>query len=384
MKPHTSERKQKKVRDSGIESLKIIAIFIIMISHVTQTLTVVTPDFSYFEAVADVSIATTDVQTIVLLIFRHFGILGNNLFFICSAWFLLKSTAYNKRKWFFMLAEIWSISVIILSITYFLRHGNIPTDLLIKCVFPTLYANNWYMTCYLIFYMIHPVLNGVIQRMSRVSLFRTTSVLVIIYLFLDFVNADWFFPSQLTLWLTIYFAVAYMKNYLMHFADNIKANVILVIFNAVCFIGLIILTEIGGLHVAALNDRMMRWANYCNPFMFFISVGMFNIARNIHFKNMLINYISSLTLLIYIIHENLILRTYYRPAMWDYIYHTYGFDAVVGWIFIMVGIIFLFSVAASAIYTATIKKIVVPVSDSLYEYLRKYYLLLERKLLKNN
>ena len=155
MKPHTSERKQKKVRDSGIESLKIIAIFIIMISHITQTLTVVTPDFSYFEAVADVSIATTDVQTIVLLIFRHFGILGNNLFFICSAWFLLKSTAYNKRKWFFMLAEIWSISVIILSITYFLRHGNIPTDLLIKCVFPTLYANNWYMTCYLIFYMIH-------------------------------------------------------------------------------------------------------------------------------------------------------------------------------------------------------------------------------------
>ena len=267
-------------------------------------------------------------------------------------------------------------------ITFFLRHGNIPTDMVIKSLFPSLYANNWYMTCYLIFYMIHPILNGVIKRMNQITLFRTVGVLTILYLFLDFLNADWFFPSQLTLWLTIYFVVAYMQNYLIHFSDSIKANVILVICNVVFFIGLIILTEIDGLRISSLNGRMLRWANYCNPFMVFIAIGMFNIARNIHFKNRFINYISSLTLLIYIIHENLILRTYYRPAMWDYIYHSYGFEAVIGWIFIMVGIIFLFSVIVSAIYSTTIKKIVVHVSDSLYECLRKYYLLFERKLLK--
>ena len=206
---------RQKERDSGIELLKIFAIFVIVISHVVQTLTSENLYIPYQDYVIDVAKATTDFQNIILLIFRHFGVWGNTLFFICSAWFLLKATAYKKKKWFFMLVEIWTVSIIILIITFVILHGGISTGILVISVFPTLFCNNWYMTCYLLFYPISPILNFVIDRMSKIQLFRSASALAILYIFLDFINVDWFFSSPLILWVTIYFVIAYMQKYLM-------------------------------------------------------------------------------------------------------------------------------------------------------------------------
>ena len=85
-------------RDSGIELLKIFAIFVIVISHVVQTLTSENLYIPYQDYVIDITKATTDFRYIILLILRHFSVWGNSLFFICSGWFLLKATAYKKKK----------------------------------------------------------------------------------------------------------------------------------------------------------------------------------------------------------------------------------------------------------------------------------------------
>ena len=370
---------RRGIRDSGIELLKIIAIFLIVINHVVQTLTT---NGAYIDHFIDVSKATLNIQTIVLLIFRHFGVLGNSLFFICSAWFLLKSSNNNKKKWFSMLIEIWVVSIIILLITYPLVHGKISGKVLLKSIFPTIFSNNWYMTCYLLFYPVHPLLNRLIKQMSQIELFRATACLTTLYIFLDFINRNWFFPSRLILWLTIYFIIAYMQTYLMKYADSIKCNIFLFVINAVCFVGIIFLTEIGGLHISFLSNKMLHWWQNCNPFLIFMSIAMFNIARNIHFKNKFINYISGLSMLIYIIHENLILRRYFRPEIWNYINNHYGYSNVVGWVFIVAIIVFLFGTFSSAIYAATIQKVVSRISQKIYFDLKKKYLRLESKLVK--
>lgn len=374
--------RQTAVRYSGIELLKIFALFVIVISHVVQTLTSENLNISYQGYVLDITKATTNFQYIVLLIFRHFGVWGNSLFFICSAWFLLKATAYKKKKWFFMLVEIWTVSIIILIVTYAILHGGISAKIIIKSIFPTLFGNNWYMTCYLLFYPISPILNRVIDGMSKRQLLRSASALALLYIFLDFIKGDWFFSSTLILWVTIYFVMAYQQKYLMFFADSIKNNVVFALVNAVCFVGLILLTEVGGLHIAFLSEHMMHWANNCNPFIIFMSIAMFNIARNVHFKNRFINYISSLSLLVYVIHENLIIRAYFRPAMWNYVYTNYGYNNLIGWVFILVVITFLFGIIAAALYSVTIQKFVKKISNRLYESLKKKYLSMENRILE--
>lgn len=374
--------RQTAVRYSGIELLKIFAIFVIVISHVVQTLTSENLDISYQDHVLDITKATTNFQYIVLLIFQHFGGWGNSLFFICSAWFLLKATAYKKKKWFFMLVEIWTVSIIILIVTYAILHGGISAKIIIQSIFPTLFGNNWYVTCYLLFYPISPILNRVIDGMSKRQLLRSASALALLYIFLDFIKGDWFFPSMLILWVTIYFVMAYLQKYLMFFADSIKNNVVFALANAVCFVGLILLTEVGGLHIAFLSEKMMHWWNNCNPFIIFMSIAMFNIARNVHFKNRFINYISSLSLLIYVIHDNLIIRTYFRPAMWNYVYTNYGYNNLIGWVFILVVITFLFGIIAAALYSVTIQEFVKKISNRLYESLKKKYLSMENRILE--
>lgn len=368
----------RQTRDSGIELLKIFAIFVIVINHTVQSLTNEAYNIPNNGFVIDISRATTNIQCILLLIFRHFGVLGNSVFFICSAWFLLKSKNWNKKKWLFMVIEIWVVSIVIFIITYIILHGNISIGVIISSLFPTTFGNNWYMTCYLLFYPIHPILNSIVNMMNQRQLFRSTLVMVFLYVFMNFINCSWFFSSAIILWITIYFAIAYMQKYLMSFVDNIRENIILFIIGVIGFIGIILITDICGLYSQVLSDKVMRWVNNCNPFLLAMSIAMFNIARNIHFKNRFINYISKLSLLIYIIHENIILRTYFRPAMWNYVYKRFGYSDVIQWVFIISFIIFIFGILCSILYVLTLQRFVNKVSGKLYEVVRIKYLLFEK------
>lgn len=368
----------RQTRDSGIELLKIFAIFVIVINHTVQSLTNEAYNIPNNGFVIDISRATTNIQCILLQIFRHFGVLGNSVFFICSAWFLLKSKNWNKKKWLFMVIEIWVVSIVIFIITYIILHGNISIGIIISSLFPTTFGNNWYMTCYLLFYPIHPILNSIVNMMNQRQLFRSTLVMVFLYIFMNFINCSWFFSSAIILWITIYFAIAYMQKYLMSFVDNIRENIILFIIGVIGFIGIILITDICGLYSQVLSDKVMRWVNNCNPFLLAMSIAMFNIARNIHFKNRFINYISKLSLLIYIIHENIILRTYFRPAMWNYVYKRFGYSDVIQWVFIISFIIFIFGILCSILYVLTLQRFVNKVSGKLYEVVRIKYLLFEK------
>ncbi len=110
----------KKERESGIELLKIIAIFLIVISHISQTYGSMHSglDSSYF---IDSKIATENIQNIIILTFRFFGSIGNSIFFISTAWFLIDKKDNKKKKILQMLLEVWIISLIILSIFLLFR-----------------------------------------------------------------------------------------------------------------------------------------------------------------------------------------------------------------------------------------------------------------------
>ncbi len=382
--PHnlSENRKVKKERHSGIELLKIIAIILIVIHHVVQTLRGDYSFISYSDYVIDLRVATADLQKFILILFSHFGILGNSIFFVCSSWFLLRSSHYDKRKWFFMLFEVWFISILILSSTLIIRHGSISEKIIIRSFFPTTFANNWYLTCYLLFYPIHPFLNSIIYRMGKQALFRSSATLFVIYCCINFVNGRLFFPSHISLWITIYFVMAYIQLYLKDLTNSFKCNMILLFVGFIGFIATVVTTNILGLHISFLNDKVLHWKVDCNPFLIVVSIALFNLARKMSFKSWIINYLSSLSLLVYIIHENIILRNYYRPAMWDFVYRNYGYNKVVIWTFVLALIVFAFGLVSSIIYDKTIRQLVRKAGDNLYSFARIVYLKVETGMLK--
>lgn len=369
-------------RNSSIELLKIFGIILIVISHVIQTLHSQNTYFMAADYVLDISMATTNVQQFILALFRYSGVLGNTIFFCCSAWFLLDNDSVNKKKILQMLADVWVISIIILIIVYVARNGNIGLGMIIKQILPTTFENNWYITCYLIFYPLHPYLNWLIKKMEQRDLLRITLVLLFLYVCINYLQPGRFFSSAIVLWVTLYFTIAYMKYYLAALSDNIKINIFVFVISLMGHIGVVLLSNYLGLHFERFSRWILRWNSNCNPFLILMAISMLNVAKVVRFENKIVNYISSLSLLIYVIHENMLLRTFYRPLMWNFVYHQFGYEYVLVWMFVLVIIVFSFGLVTSIIYKNTIQRVVTIFCNWLYPILRKNYRKIEKTILK--
>ncbi|MCM1326104.1 MAG: hypothetical protein NC094_09675 [Bacteroidales bacterium] len=85
----------KSVRNSGIEVKKIVAIVLIVISHVSAR---IDGENFYGKDVLSLSMATNNTQQFLVAYFRYFGTLGNYIFMACSAYVLVDSKKVDKSK----------------------------------------------------------------------------------------------------------------------------------------------------------------------------------------------------------------------------------------------------------------------------------------------
>ena len=80
---------------------------------------------------------------------------------------------------------------------------------------------------------------------------------------------------------------------------------------------------------------------------------------------------SSYSLQIYIIHENIILRTYVRPELINFVYARWGYNKLFFEIIIMAILIYLVSIVISFIYTLLFRRLLTYLTDKIYNLLCK-------------
>lgn len=122
----------------------------------------------------------------------------------------------------------------------------------------------------------------------------------------------------------------------------------------------------GGSHICG-----RRWhigIVICLPFFDDCNI-IFQFVKTKIFVNNIINKISSLSLLVYIIHENILVRTYIRPQIWIFIYEKYGYSRVVLWVLLHASTIFVLAILVSWLYKISIERIIYGVSDRLYKFI---------------
>ena len=116
-----------KERDSGIELLKILSIFMIVIFHVTQTLT--TKDLflnlGYKEGFYAMA-PTKDITVYFLMMIRYLGAFGNLIFVISTSYFLSKIDTTNTKKIIKIIGNTLIISLLYLLCFY--RFSNCEPD----------------------------------------------------------------------------------------------------------------------------------------------------------------------------------------------------------------------------------------------------------------
>lgn len=356
----------KKERESSIELYKVIAIFLIVLSHVIQTLT----EPNYVLGIGEgtfinIATATTDLNVLLLALFRICGALGNNMFFICSAWFLVNSKKMSLKKVIHMILDVWIINMIVFWGLHAIGIQFQVSDT-VRTFFPTTFANNWYITCYLLFYLIYPFLNRMLEQLNISEHFALTSFLFMIYFIIPVLpleEINLFFANELVIFLATYVIVSFIKIYKNEWTENLKLNKGILFVSIVSYVALILSVDYLGLRTNYFLNRLVRWNMNNSLFMFLIAFSSFNMMKKKKFINRTINYFSSLSLLVYIFHENLAFRRYFRPVIEFSILRRFGIEhAFICAVFMAVSLAIL-SFIISAVYKIFFTKIVSKLSS---------------------
>lgn len=305
-----------KNRDSSIELLRIVSIFLITLSHWA-----IHSDFIF----------ETDhlVVNKLLAEFVSLGELGVCAFVIISGYFSIFN--HQSIKGFLnLLIKIWIYNLIILAFTQIGGVEEIEFRDIIKFVIP-IYNTHWFAYTFLILYILMPFLNRFIQNIEKEELKKIIVILLIgwsaIY---SFTGADLQF-SYLGWFILLYFLGAYIRLYSTN--TNIKIHIgVLTISTALLFLSTIIINVIG-LKMGFYPNHGTDLYSVHSPLILAMAVSLFCIFRNINIKNsIIINLIASSAFGTYLLSDNPLLRNW----IWNDIF---GNDSLSGnKAFLLVGI----------------------------------------------
>ena len=343
-----------------------MAIFLIIISHITQTL-YQKPEYinEITEPLINLSIASSDIRYIVLQIVSYFGSIGNTIFFICSSWFLCNKEESNKSKLAKMFLDVFIISILYL-VVFLFSSEKLTMGLIAKSFLPNAFSNNWYISCYILFCFIYPVINKCLKSIDQKEHAKLNIIFCFIYFIVSFIIPGAYFSNNIIPFIVLFVLISYLNKYCIQYCNNTKANIIVAAIGTLGFILLQVFSNYISLLIPSLSEKiLLRWRSGNNPFLIIMVIGIFNIFNNLSINSRLINKISSCSMYIYLIHENILFRSLTRVRIEKELFDLYGFNHIFEIILFLSLILFVVSLIVSIIYKNTISKVTSKVSQIL-------------------
>lgn len=116
---------------------------------------------------------------------------------------------------------------------------------------------------------------------------------------------------------------------------------------------------------------MLHFDNNSNILAFLLALSLFMMTvERKPFYSKGINYIAGLSLTVYVVHENILVRTYLRPLVWIWIKKNFGYSYVLLRDIIFATVLFVVSILISSLYKETLQRLIHKICDKLYEPLK--------------
>ncbi|MCX4303556.1 MAG: acyltransferase [Clostridia bacterium] len=284
-------------RKSNFEILRIISIIFILFHH-----------FFYENVILDYTSSITINQFISQVLYS-LGKIGVNIFILITGYFCINSNFKLKKILTIWLQTIFYSWIILVVYICFNGFGEVGLKNILKSIFPIIYNHYWFITAYVILYILSGYLNIVLKNISRKQYIILLGVLLTIWCVLpsvmygkiDFSNIDWF--------ILMYMVGAFIQLHPLKIFDNKKIIKILLLLFAFLGITSIYLLdkiyyilEIDPTHFSLPMNQIIPLG---------ISICIFLLFKNLQIENNnIINKIASTTLGIYLIHTNILIRDF--------------------------------------------------------------------------
>ena len=353
--------KVKSNRNSNIEALKLIAIILIVISHSVPYVDNYTHPY-----LIDLRYSSESVQQVVMVLLRNFGQVGNLIFMVSSFWYRQDSDRIKVRKAPGIIFDTILISFFYAIISIILNISIEPWDFRMMLQ-PISFSAWWFVTCYLITYLIHPALNRAISIMSDRVMAFVVCVLAYAYSFCALLWRASFYYNNLIGFVYVYILVGAVHRFINKSIENPQDSKALayrgitrwltpcgIIFH---IIFTIVLNFIG-LHIEKFGNDMLRFNSIFNPVFILIAISaVLNALLQNTKKVQIINYFASLSLLIYLFHDSILVFKYLVPDVyykWVTEHVNDGF--VLPWVFVLAFVLFMGGLLLSIVYQSSVKR----------------------------
>lgn len=215
-----------KQRNSSFEALKVIAVVMIIFSSALPYGTTYTSGFD--NVFVDLTITSISLEHVVLTLFRWFGQIGDTLFIACSAWFLCDRKTLRFERIGKMIADSWALSVLGLLIAFlFMRPDGSE---ILQSFFPITFQLNWFVGCYILYYLLHPLLNRAIEGIDRAAYRRMLVLMILVYSVISTVYQAFYF-TNLIAFILIHYLVTYIKRYIYIYPRGRRGSASLLVFS---------------------------------------------------------------------------------------------------------------------------------------------------------
>ncbi len=298
-----------KIRESNYELLRIISMFFIIVWHVI-----------IHSGLEVNSTGATNFFINMLLFLSMFHV---SVFMIITGYYQSKSK-FKLRKFLSLLLEIGFYNFVINTFFYITGIVEYTNVEYLKSILFYNFSALWYIQCYIIVYLLSPFLNRFIASVDRVTLKKLIIVLLFCFSIFPFLSSSLTFDTNgftVYQYVTLYFVGAYIRKYnlnsdfLKRFNKSQKQLIYLSIFvvswlsNVMLYYFANYLTQLDSNILNYIGNSLVVYKYYySNPLVIIQSISLFMLFGTFKFTNRFINYIASLVLGIYIIHETDVIK----------------------------------------------------------------------------
>ncbi len=292
----------KKKRNTNIEILRVIGMLMIFFHHM------------YYHGGVSGYGGETFNGFVQHLMFNG-GKVGITIFVFISGYYLIDATFSWKRVVRFL------IELLIFSLAFFIMHMCLtPEEVTVKLIYqqftPFLSDTYWFVTTYILLYVLSPILNAGLKHISKYTHLSIAIFLLVVFsVFPSFFLKGTNF-STFAWFIVVYIIASYFKLYSVSFFK--KHNYINLIISVSLYVGVSLITFYA-YKLPFLKDYPLNLTGMNATFMVLFTIFSFEFFVNLpSFSSKWLNLLFSGVLEVYLIHEN--------PYFRDVLYHKIMFS----------------------------------------------------------
>lgn len=275
-----------KARDSNMELLRIVAMFLVMIIHA---------DFLGWGMPTSEDVNEMPLGAFARLFIGALSVVCVNVFVMISGWYGISLTIKRISK---LLLQVVFFSVLLFLL--FPPSGQFVDNCMKELIDICLLKGYWFVGAYLLLCIMAPTLNVFAEHASKKQ-FKGLLIAFFIFqtIFSYIANSQWWSDgySPLTFW-GLYLLARYLRLYPNRFTTMVKKNDLLV-YLSVSFV--IAITSMGLLYYANTGGRLY---NYTSPLTIVASVFFFLFFSKLSLHSKFVNWVASSCFAVYLVHVN--------------------------------------------------------------------------------